>query len=228
VLGSRSLAHSHVLTPPSPLTPQPLTLTRTHVLTPHPQPTLTPHPPHGPQSLVLDLDHTLLNSVTYNELDEEQGKLLEAWHAHERQPGSGADGPLTEAQGAAAGSDATAPAARSAADADAAVSSGGGADGALLHHLRHIRMWTKLRPYVYEFLAAASELYELYVYTMGAKAYAAEMVRLLDPAGTLGLSQSDRVIGKEDSTASHTKDLDVILGSEVRSADECERTGEGC
>ena len=75
-------------------------------------------------------------------------------------------------------------------------------------------MWTKLRPYVREFLSGASELFELYVYTMGARAYASEMVSLLDPDGTLGLRQSDRVLGKEDSTASQTKDLDVILGSE--------------
>ena len=34
-------------------------------------------------------------------------------------------------------------------------------------------MWTKLRPGIRAFLAGAAELFELYVYTMGAKAYAA-------------------------------------------------------
>ena len=40
------------------------------------------------------------------------------------------------------------------------------------------------------------------------------MVSLLDPEGVLGLSGADRVIAKEDSTAVHVKDLDVVLGPE--------------
>jgi TFIIF-interacting CTD phosphatase-like protein len=68
--------------------------------------------------------------------------------------------------------------------------------------------------HVREFLRGVCSLFELHVYTMGARAYAAEMVGLLDPSGEFGLKGADRVIGKEDSTATHTKDLDVILGSE--------------
>ncbi len=49
---------------------------------------------------------------------------------------------------------------------------------------------------------------------MGAKAYAAQMVGLLDPTGELGLQGGDRVIGKEDGTDSVTKSLDIVLGSE--------------
>ena len=169
------------------------------------------------QSLVLDLDHTLLNSATYNELDQDSGDKLEAWQAKERggEGGEGDEG----GEGGEGGEDKSAEdaGAGTGASSAAAGEDGGAADASsrpLLHHLRHIHMWTKLRPHVHAFLRAASPMYELYVYTMGARAYAAEMVALLDPDGTLGLRASDRVIGKEDSTASHTKDLDVILGSE--------------
>jgi len=64
------------------------------------------------------------------------------------------------------------------------------------------------------FLAAAARLFELHVYTMGARRYAAEMVKLLDPDGSLGLNGTDRVIAKEDSTMRHMKNLDVVIGSE--------------
>jgi len=40
------------------------------------------------------------------------------------------------------------------------------------------------------------------------------MVRLIDADGSLGLRGADRVIGKEDSTHTQTKSLDVVLGSE--------------
>eukprot|EP00965_Chrysotila_dentata_P094587 3127440-Pleurochrysis_carterae.AAC.1 len=76
-------------------------------------------------------------------------------------------------------------------------------------------MLTKLRPGVRAFLKGLSSMYELHVYTMGAKRYAAEMVKLLDPDGRLGLRGTDRVIGKEDSTAKHLKSLDVVIGKET-------------
>ena len=103
-------------------------------------------------------------------------------------------------------------------------------------------MWTKLRPAARAFLRGVAELYELHVYTMGQRRYAAQMVvlpggahshllftppftpsvhryatqmvSLLDPEGELGLAGADRVIAKEDSTATHVKDLDVVLGPE--------------
>ena len=246
-------------------------------------------------SLVLDLDHTLLNSAMYAELNQEQGDKLEAWltaqgkregetEAGEKEAGekkaeagaTGVDGGAEECAAAAGGSaagevesngepvadssggggdggggdggggggssetraltngskkdeedamawlgltgspaDANGSGHGTAAGAsDSSRSGGGGERDELLYHMRHMRMWTKLRPYVREFLASASEHFELYVYTMGARGYAKEMVGLLDPTGELGLRASDRVIGKEDSTAEHTKDLDVILGSE--------------
>jgi RNA polymerase II C-terminal domain phosphatase-like 3/4 len=64
---------------------------------------------------------------------------------------------------------------------------------------------------VHEFLAAASRLCQLYVYTMGDKNYAREMAALLDPSGRLF---GGRIIANSDSTNAHTKDLDIVLGAE--------------
>lgn len=41
-----------------------------------------------------------------------------------------------------------------------------------LHRLARVSMWTKLRPGVREFLRRAAELFELWIYTAGSKAYA--------------------------------------------------------
>lgn len=72
-------------------------------------------------------------------------------------------------------------------------------------------MWTKLRPFAHEFIEAASKICEMYVYTMGERAYAVAMVRLLDPTGRFF---GDRIISQGDSTRSTMKDLDVVLGAE--------------
>ena len=48
-----------------------------------------------------------------------------------------------------------------------------------------MRMWTKLRPGVREFLEAARGLFDLHIYTMGDREYAGEMARLLDPGRRL-------------------------------------------
>eukprot|EP00894_Picocystis_sp_ML_P002461 jgi/Pico_ML_1/52978/g3604.t1 len=53
-----------------------------------------------------------------------------------------------------------------------------------LFDLRDIRIWTKIRPGAYEFLEQTSKLFDLHVYTMGHKLYAAEMAKLLDPTRT--------------------------------------------
>ena len=125
--------------------------------------------------------------------------------------------PLAEAANGAseAADSASLDAAAGCSSAEKASAASGGTGRPLLHHLGFIGMWTKLRPHVHEFLTAVSGMYELYVYTMGSRAYAAEMVRLLDPDGSLGLHGRDRVIGKEDATDAHTKALDVILDSDA-------------
>ena len=81
-----------------------------------------------------------------------------------------------------------------------------------LFYLPAINLWTKLRPGTRAFLAKCSERYELAVYTHGDRAYAAAMARLLDPHGELF---GGRVISQGDSTRAHRKSLDVVLGSDL-------------
>ena len=42
-------------------------------------------------------------------------------------------------------------------------------------------MWTKLRPFVREFLEAAYKIAEMHIYTHGGREYANAMAKLLDP-----------------------------------------------
>lgn len=70
---------------------------------------------------------------------------------------------------------------------------------------------TKLRPFVHTFLKEASQLFEMYIYTMGERAYAYEMAKLLDPKREYF---SSKVISRDDGTQKHQKGLDVVLGHE--------------
>lgn len=124
---------------------------------------------HRKLLLILDLDHTLLNSTRLNEIPPDSEPVLRA---------------LLESQPA---------------------------DAPVLYHLPHMRMWTKLRPGVREFLEEAKERFELAVYTMGDRDYGREMAKLLDPQGRLF---HGRVISSGDSTQRYVKDLDVVLGRE--------------
>ncbi|OVA04195.1 BRCT domain [Macleaya cordata] len=54
-------------------------------------------------------------------------------------------------------------------------------------------------------------MFEMYVYTMGERAYALEMARLLDPGRVYFDS---RVISQADCTQKHQKGLDVMLGTD--------------
>ncbi|KAG9438924.1 hypothetical protein H6P81_019089 [Aristolochia fimbriata] len=81
-----------------------------------------------------------------------------------------------------------------------------------LHRLENMHMLTKLRPFVHTFLKEASELFELYVYTMAEHSYAKEIAKLLDPVGMY--FGDSRVISQSDCTQRHQKGLDVVLGAE--------------
>ena len=72
-------------------------------------------------------------------------------------------------------------------------------------------MLTKLRPFVRKFLEEASSMFELYIYTMGDKAYAVEIAKLLDPGNVYFDS---KVISNSDCTQRHQKGLDVVLGAD--------------
>jgi RNA polymerase II C-terminal domain phosphatase-like 3/4 len=84
-------------------------------------------------------------------------------------------------------------------------------DAPMVFHLGHMNMWTKFRPGIREFLEKAHRNFDLHVFTMGDKSYAAEMARLLDPSGKLF---GGRVASSSDANDSMMKDLDVLLGSD--------------
>uniref|UniRef100_A0A1J3CTK8 RNA polymerase II C-terminal domain phosphatase-like n=1 Tax=Noccaea caerulescens TaxID=107243 RepID=A0A1J3CTK8_NOCCA len=119
--------------------------------------------------LVLDLDHTLLNSTVLRDLRPEEEYLKS--HTHSLQDVSGGN----------------------------------------LFMLEFMHMMTKLRPFVHSFLKEASELFEMYIYTMGDRPYAEQMAKLLDPKREYF---GDRIISRDDGTTRYQKSLDVVLGQE--------------
>ncbi|KAJ1379759.1 Reticulon [Sesbania bispinosa] len=135
--------------------------------------------------LVLDLDHTLLNSTHLVHLSPEELHLLNQ----------------TDSLGD--------------------VSKGS------LFKLEYMHMMTKLRPFVHTFLKEASEMFEMYIYTMGDRPYALEMAKLLDPQGEYF---NAKVISRDDGTQRHQKGLDVVLGQEsaVLILDDTEHFGFNC
>lgn len=128
-------------------------------------------------SLVLDLDHTLLNSAMFSDIEPVHEEMLKIKEEKDQ------ESPHRH-----------------------------------LFRLPNIRMWTKLRPGIWQFLDRASKLYELHVYTMGSRVYATEMTKILDPTGKLF---AGRVISKGDEVdvggfgiSSKSKDLDGVMGME--------------
>ncbi|KAF5732854.1 RNA polymerase II C-terminal domain phosphatase-like 4 [Tripterygium wilfordii] len=71
-----------------------------------------------------------------------------------------------------------------------------------------LQIMTKLRPFVHNFLREASEMFEMYIYTMGNKSYALEMAKLLDPKDDDYFT--GRIISREDSTQEHQKSLNKV------------------
>ncbi|TYI91759.1 hypothetical protein E1A91_D02G016500v1 [Gossypium mustelinum] len=124
---------------------------------------------HKKLYLVLDLDHTLLNSTQLNHLTAEEEYLK---------------GQSDSLQDVSKGS---------------------------LFMLEFMHMMTKLRPFVRTFLKEASEMFEMYIYTMGDRPYALEMAKLLDPKKEYF---NGRVISRDDGTQKHQKGLDVVLGQD--------------
>ncbi|KAI5018516.1 hypothetical protein ZWY2020_043404 [Hordeum vulgare] len=80
-----------------------------------------------------------------------------------------------------------------------------------LFTLQGMHMLTKLRPFVRKFLEEASNMFDMYIYTMGDKAYAIEIAKLLDPGNVYFDS---KVISNSDCTQRHQKGLDVVLGDD--------------
>ena len=150
----------------------------------------------GKLLLVLDLDHTLLNSARFSDLSQAQHNALgmvilaraaeRSGHSQEEIDTLVKNIATEIAERAKARAEARAksdsredadvpPAARSMWPPRPRLPFRPGCSPPLkhLHCLQHLALFTKLRPHVHEFLAAASRLCQLYIYTMGDKNYAA-------------------------------------------------------
>jgi RNA polymerase II C-terminal domain phosphatase-like 3/4 len=75
-----------------------------------------------------------------------------------------------------------------------------------------MHLLTKLRSFVKTFLKEASSMFDMYIYTMGVKAYANGIAKLLDPDN---IYFSSKVISNSDCTQGHQKRLDVGFGHET-------------
>ncbi|MCL7033513.1 hypothetical protein MKW94_005411 [Papaver nudicaule] len=75
--------------------------------------------------------------------------------------------------------------------------------------------YTKLRPHTREFLKKASGMFQLFIYTMGTRAYARKMGKLLDPENVF-FKKNINVVSREDSTSETAKNLDVLVGPNGR------------
>jgi len=69
--------------------------------------------------------------------------------------------------------------------------------------------YVKFRPGVFDFIEEASELFDLYIYTMGTKAYASIIAKLLDEKGTI--FTNDKVLARDDCPNSTCKSLQRIF-----------------
>ncbi|EPY52460.1 CTD phosphatase Fcp1 [Schizosaccharomyces cryophilus OY26] len=68
--------------------------------------------------------------------------------------------------------------------------------------------YIKLRPGLQEFLTRISSMYELHIYTMGTKAYAKEIAKIIDPEGKVF---QDRVLSRDDSGSLTQKSLQRLF-----------------
>ncbi|XP_047331137.1 RNA polymerase II C-terminal domain phosphatase-like 4 [Impatiens glandulifera] len=80
-----------------------------------------------------------------------------------------------------------------------------------LFFLEDLNMVTKIRPFVFDFLKEANNLFQLWIYTMGSRNYAKRIAKLIDPDETLF---GCRIISREDCTIPGKKGLDVVLADE--------------
>lgn len=83
-------------------------------------------------------------------------------------------------------------------------------DHTLLHNISSLGI-VKLRPFVHKFLKETSRLFELCIYTMGARPRANKMAQILDPDKRYF---DFRIISREDCTVKNKKGLDVVLADE--------------
>ncbi|XP_057429896.1 RNA polymerase II C-terminal domain phosphatase-like 4 [Lotus japonicus] len=70
---------------------------------------------------------------------------------------------------------------------------------------------TKHQPFVRTFLKEVNKMFEMYIYTLGGREYARDVVKMLDP---LGEYFNGKVISQADGTETEQKSLDVVPGHE--------------
>lgn len=160
--------------------------------------------------LVLDLDHTLLNSCRDSDLQQEHRQRLHELLEAQQDPVSSCLGCWTACQ---TGSSSRCRCRRmSPSDGLTLVQA-----TQELFHLAHMgKLWTKFRPGLRAFLQALQPLFELAIYTHGDRAYASEMARLIDPGSKLF---GGRVISQvRHSAASSWALRDVLRQPQARSA----------
>lgn len=80
-----------------------------------------------------------------------------------------------------------------------------------LHFNTVAKSWIKVRPGVRDMLEALKSTYKMYIYTMGTKAYAEEVRKILDPRGD--------IFGKRVLSRCDTPKLSIKLLSKLRLAD---------
>lgn len=127
--------------------------------------------------LVLDLDHTLLNTVRDGDLrgPEREAALKIIQQQKDAMQRYQQNGQSTASADGTAAEEETDTALK------AEQQQQNRSPTPQLYHLADKGLWTKLRPGVEQFLAAVAPLYELHIYTMGDKGYAGLMADLLDP-----------------------------------------------
>ena len=69
---------------------------------------------------------------------------------------------------------------------------------------RNVSYYIKLRPGLYDFLQTMSRLYELYIYTMGTRAYAENIAKLIDPDKKLF---GERILSRTETPREISKNL---------------------
>mmetsp|Transcript_14417 Transcript_14417/g.23834 ORF Transcript_14417/g.23834 Transcript_14417/m.23834 type:complete len:999 (-) Transcript_14417:258-3254(-) len=93
-----------------------------------------------------------------------------------------------------------------------------------------VKYFVKLRPGLFEFLAAVHELFELHIYTMGTRSYACKIADIIDPSHKY-FSERERIASREDCGDMNFKNLQKLFpcdDSMVLIVDDREDVWQNC
>ncbi|KAK9995910.1 hypothetical protein SO802_020596 [Lithocarpus litseifolius] len=91
------------------------------------------------------------------------------------------------------------------------VEQGGGKGTLFAYQDKKFPLLVKLRPFVKQFLKAANDMFEMYIYTNANRIYALRVARLPDPDGDYFAS---RIITRDERPGCEKKSLDEVVGQE--------------